>query len=104
MYKLRTKGGKRHPKKNWALPERVFLACGACHILAYAFLRTYPDSGFTPVWIRPKRGFTGNHILVMCGQLAFDYHGYSDLLTLLAHMKRRANQWWPGWDADLIEL
>jgi hypothetical protein len=21
----------------WALPDRVFFACGACHILAYAF-------------------------------------------------------------------
>ena len=72
MYKLRTKGGKRCPIINWALPERVFFACGACHILAYAFLKAYPDSGFTPVWIRPLKGYTGNHILVVRDQLAFD--------------------------------
>ena len=104
MYKLRTIGGKRHPETNWALPERVFFACGACHILAYAFRTTYSESGFKPIWIRPKRGYTGNHILVVCGQRAFDYHGYSEWLVLLAHMKRKANQWWPGWDADLVEL
>jgi hypothetical protein len=104
MYKLRTKGGKRNPIINWALPERVFFACGACHILAYAFLKAYPDSGFTPVWIRPRKGYTGNHILVVHDELAFDYHGYSRWPTLLAHMKRKASRWWTGWDADLIRL
>jgi hypothetical protein len=104
MYKLRTKGGKRNPIINWALPDRVFFACGACHILAYAFINAYPDSGFTPVWIRPAKGYTGNHIIVVRDQLAFDYHGYSRLPTLLAHMKRKADRWWPGWGADLIRL
>src|SRR5713226_2630186 len=79
MYRLRTKGAKRDPIKRWALPDRVFFACGACHILAYAFLRTYPGSGFTPIWIRPAQGYTGNHILVVRDQLAFDYHGFSDM-------------------------
>lgn len=104
MYKLRTKGGKRDPVKNWALPERVFFACGACHILAYAFLDAYPDAGFSPVWIRPAEGYTGNHIVVVRGQLVFDYHGYSHLPTLLAHVKRKADRWWPGWNAELVGL
>ncbi len=30
------------------------------------------------------------------GQLAFDYHGYSNWLELFAHMKRKANRWWMG--------
>ncbi len=104
MYKLRTKGGKRSSVTNWALPDRVFFACGACHILAYAFLRAYPDGGFRPVWIRPIEGFTGNHIVVAHDQLAFDYHGYSHWPTLFTHIKRKANQWWPGWEAELIEF
>jgi hypothetical protein len=104
MYRLRTKGGKRNPMTNWALPDRVFFACGACHILAYAFLKAYPECGFRPVWIRPTDGYTGNHIVVARGQLAFDYHGYSHWPTLFDHMKRKANQWWPGWEAELIEL
>ncbi len=104
MYRLRTKGAKRDPIKQWALPERVFFACGACQILAYAFLRAYPESGFTPIWIRPSQGYTGNHIVVVRDRLAFDYHGYSDFRGLLAHTRRKADRWWPGWAAELIEL
>jgi hypothetical protein len=82
----------------------VFFACGACHILAHAFLKAYPTSGFAPVWIRPAEGYTGNHSVVVRKQFAFDYHGYSDWLTLLAHFSKRASQRWPGWHADLVEL
>jgi len=104
MYQLRTRGAKREPIKNWALPEKVFFACGACHVLAYAFLKRYPDSGFAPIWIRPARGYTGNHIVVVRDNLAFDYHGYSDWRALFDHLKQRAQQRWPGWNADLIDL
>jgi hypothetical protein len=104
MYKLRTKGGKRDPLKRWALPERVFFACGACHILAYAFLQAYPDSGFAPVWIRPKPGYTGNHIVAIHDESVFDYHGYSNRQAFFAHVRRRAEQRWPGWDATLVPL
>jgi hypothetical protein len=104
MYQLRTKGGKRDLVKNWALPDKVFFACGACHILAYAFLKTYPASGFTPIWIRPADGYTGNHIIVVRAHLAFDYHGYAGRAALLAHCQKRASQRWPGWHADLVEL
>ena len=68
MYRLRP-GIKKHPEKRWALPDRVFFACGACHILAYAFLRRFPDRGFRALWIRPAQGFTGNHIIVANGDL-----------------------------------
>jgi hypothetical protein len=104
MYQLRTKGGKRDLVKNWALPDKVFFACGACHILAHAFLKAYPTAGFVPVWIRPADGCTGNHIVVVRKELAFDYHGYSDWPTLFAHLRKRASQRWPGWWADLVEL
>ena len=104
MYRLRTKGAKRDLVKNWALPDHVFFACGACHILAYAFLKVYPSAGFRPIWIRPAVSYTGNHIVVIRGQVAFDYHGYSHWPGLFAHMRRKANRWWPGWDAKLVEL
>ena len=39
MYVPRTRGySKKDPQMRWALPDRVFFACGACHILAYAFM------------------------------------------------------------------
>jgi hypothetical protein len=104
MYMRRTKGAKRDPVKQWELPERVFFACGACHVLAYAFLKAYPESGFVPIWIRPALGHTGNHIVAVRDDHVFDYHGYSNWLTLFAHMKRRGHQWSPGWNATLVEL
>jgi len=95
---------KRNPEKRWALPDRVFFACGACHILAFAFLQRFPNSGFRAVWFKPGEGFTGNHIVVDAEGFAFDYHGYSRFDRLRAHMHAKANRWWPGWNAALIEL
>jgi hypothetical protein len=104
MYRLRH-GIKKNPEKRWALPDRVFFACGACHILAYAFLRRFPDSAFRALWIKPAPGFTGNHIIVTNDAgIAFDYHGTSRTDRLVAHMNDKANRWWPGWNATLIEL
>lgn len=90
-------GIKEDPVRRWALPDRVFFACGACHILAYAFLDAYPEADFGAVWIKPARGFTGNHIVVVRGDTAFDYHGYSSWSRLLEHTSSKANRWWPGW-------
>src|SRR5262245_39834753 len=97
-------GVKQDPARRWSLPDRVFFACGACHILAYAFLQAYPRSGFAPVWIKPTHGFTGNHIVVVRDDLAFDYHGYSNWTRLLKHTELKANRWWRGWSAQLIVL
>jgi hypothetical protein len=104
MYRRRTPGSKRDPVKQWSLPDRVFFAAGACHILAYAFLEAYPDSGFQPFWIRPVVGHTGNHIVVVRSEVVFDYHGYSKWSAYWAHTKRRANQQWPRWDADILTM
>jgi hypothetical protein len=97
-------GTKSDPEKRWALTERVFFACGACHILAYAFLETYRDAGFGAVWIKPASGFTGNHIVAVRDDRAFDYHGNSNWPALLAHTTAKANRWWPGWTATLVPL
>jgi hypothetical protein len=104
MYRLRP-GIKQNPEKRWALPHRVFFACGACHILAYAFLQRFPDRGFHAVWIKPGQGFKGNHCVATDDDgLAFDYHGWSRFDRLMAHMQAKASRWWPGWNYTLIEL
>ena len=84
MYVL-APGHKDDPVRRWALPDRVFFASGACHILAYALLDAYPAFNFAAVWIKPARGFTGNHIVAVRGDTAFDYHGYSSWSRLLMH-------------------
>jgi hypothetical protein len=103
MYLLEP-GIKGNAVRQWALPDRVFFASGACHILAYAFLNTYPEAGFVAVGIRPARGFPGNHIVVVRDDTAFDYHGYSSWRRLLDHTRAKANRWWPGWSADLVHV
>jgi len=95
---------KRDPILRWNLTDRVFFACGACHILTYAVLKRFPDAGFRAVWVRPVEGFTGNHIVAVRDDVAFDYHGWSRWPALLAHMRAKAGRWRPGWDCTLVDL
>ncbi len=104
MYLARTKGYKRNPERQWALPDRVFFAAGACHILAYAFIERYRPATLRAVWIKPGQGYVGNHIFVETPDWAFDYHGYARPQVLLDHTWKRARHYWPGWDATLVEL
>jgi hypothetical protein len=105
MYRIRTKGySKQDPKKRWALPDRVFFACGACHVLAHAFLERHDAPSMRALWLKPDPGFMGNHIFVATDAWVFDYHGYSERGRFLAHTYERARRWWPGWGATLIEL
>jgi hypothetical protein len=103
MYRIEA-SKKRDPQLRWGLPDRVFFACGACHILAYAFLERYGHRGFRVLWLKPDPGFTGNHIFIATATWVFDYHGYSERNHFLAHMFQKARRWWPGWSATLKEL
>lgn len=103
MYVLKP-GIKQDPQRRWSLPDRVFFASGACHVLAYAFLRRYPAAGFHAVWMKPATGFTGNHIVVVRDNSAFDYHGYSNWDQLIQHTSAKANRWWLGWNATIVPL
>lgn len=105
MYQPRTPGYRKSDSAmRWALPDRVFFACGACHILAYAFVRRWGQAGWQVVWIRPTPGFTGNHVFIDGGDWAFDYHGYSAKSRLLVHLWKGAQRRWPGWDGSLVPL
>jgi hypothetical protein len=66
MYRIEGRK-KRDPRLRWNLPDRVFFACGACHILAHAFLERHEPPGAKAVWLKPDPGFTGNHIVVAGG-------------------------------------
>jgi hypothetical protein len=105
MYQPRTPGyTKSDPVMRWALPDRVFFACGACHILAHAFLERHGHGGHTVTWIKPAPGYTGNHIVVGADGWVFDYHGTSKRDAFLRHTWARARQRWPGWNATLVKL
>ena len=105
MYLIRTPGySKTDPVMRWALPDRVFFACGACHVLAHAFLERWGRPEDEVWWIRPATGFSGNHVFVGRGDRVFDFHGWSERERYLAHAWRRAGHFWPGWRADLVRL
>lgn len=105
MYRITTPGYRKSDQSmRWALPDRVFFACGACHVLAHVFLERYGDQDVEALWIKPAPGFSGNHIVVDGGSWVFDYHGYSDREFFLHHTFRKARQWWPGWHATLVPL
>jgi len=105
MYRLRTRDCRKGDlPKRWALPDRVFFACGACQVLAYAFLTRYNLPDAKAVWIRPDAYHTGNHIFVSFGDYVFDYHGYSKRERYLEHYWKRAIQAYPDWSASLVDL
>lgn len=106
MYQPRTAGySSQDPLKRWALPDRVFFACGACHILAHAFLERFGRPDHEVVWIKPAAPYRiGNHIVVATQSWVFDFHGYSRRDTFLAHAWKRGRRLWPGWDATLVTL
>ena len=95
---------KNDPHRRWHRPDRAFFANGACQVLAYAFLERYPNLGFRARWIKPARGFTGNHIYVSDGIHAFDYHGLTTQEKLLALVQRRASRFYLGWSANIVDL
>lgn len=104
MYQIRTPDySKRDQARRWALPDRIFFACGACHILAHAFLERY-GVDYELNWIKPAPGYAGNHIFVSRDDWIFDYHGYSDRKRFLDHEWKTARRLWPGWDALIAPL
>lgn len=105
MYQPRTPGySKSDQAMRWNLPDRVFFACGACHVLAHAFLERHGEPGHQVLWIRPVAGHSGNHIVVATDAWVFDYHGYSDRQAFLRHTWKRARQRWAGWEATVVRL
>lgn len=95
---------KQNLEDRWNLTDRVFFACGACHILAHAHLDSFPQKQGKAIWLKPYNGFTGNHIVVDLGDEIFDYHGYSKKDNFLKHTFKKARHYWPDWNADIIEL
>lgn len=92
-------GLKEDPVRRWNLPDRIFFGHGACHLLAGAYLKRFPHREFWAEWIRPFDAREGNHIYVTNGTLAFDYHGSSCKVSLLAHHRKGWTTRFPDWDA-----
>ena len=103
MYKPKV-NVKEDPYKRWHQPDRRFFACGACQILAHAFLEIYPESNYRAVWVRPSEGYRGNHVFVTDNVFTFDYHGYSSLQKMKLHTEKRNKMYYPGWSCEFVDL
>ena len=103
MYVLKH-GIKKNPEKRWALPDRIFFGYGACHILAGVFVQHPPLEGFYVERIIPNEGFSGAHMYVTNGIIAFDYHGYSGRERLLEHHGKGWASHSPGWDCAIEKV
>lgn len=103
MYVLKP-GIKKDLPRQWALPDRIFFGHGACHILAGVYLDQPPLAGFHAERIIPIGNFSGNHVYVTDGIIAFDYHGYSRRNRLLEHHRRVWSIRHPGWCCEIEKV
>jgi len=101
---FRTDAQKQDLAWNWRRGDRAFFQAGACHFLADAFLRRFPDAGFRPLMIQPVAGFRGGHIVAASPTTIFDWHGFSDRARYVAHYFGKLRRFFPGWDATILEL
>ena len=102
----RTEAEMTDQKLSWARPDEAFFAAGACHILAFEFVRLSQNPNYKIIFIKPKPEFgpVGTHVYVRNGDQAFDFNGWTDQVTLLTAHKRACQEDNSNWDYDLIEI
>jgi hypothetical protein len=69
---------------SWNRNDVRFFAAGACHILAFAFLESYPGAGFRSVGVWAREQAHPMHVFVTDGAWAFDFDGWTPADELLA--------------------
>ena len=101
---LRSAEEKADLELSWSRPDEEFFASGACHVLAAAFLMTYPEAGFQNWGIWPKHGHRGGHVVVVREDLVFDWAGYCHRAVFLAEYFEALRAVFPTWDADFLPI
>ena len=86
----------------WAQPDEDFFAAGACHILAGAFLETYPSAGFHALMLQPADGFRGGHVVATNDADVFDCRGWTPRETFLRRYSEACQKVYPGWFCKLV--
>ena len=89
---------------SWARPDEDFFAAGACHILAGAFLETYPHAGFHALMLQPVEGFRGGHVVVANGSRVFDCRGWHEREDFLLLYTENCRALYPGWSCTLTVI
>lgn len=100
----RTEEEKNDINKSWARSDQAFFAAGACHILAFAFIKKFPDKNFKIYYIKPIQNFSGSHVFVSDGIWAFDHNGWTKRAELIEQTKIAYQAKYSGWDFELIQI
>jgi hypothetical protein len=101
---LRTPEEKADLDLCWSRPDVEFLASGACHVLAAAFLIEYPEAAFQPWRIEPIAGHRGGHMVVVRDDLVFDWAGYERRDVFLVDYFDSMRSMFPDWDARFVRV
>lgn len=67
----RTPEERKDQRLAWIRSDERFFASGACPILAFAFMETYPDAGYEIFALRSVGGENPWHVYVSDGSTAF---------------------------------
>ena len=94
----RTEEEKRNPFASWKRDDQDFFAAGACHVLASLFVQLHQHEGFKMVYIKPAKGFPGNHVYASDGEWAFDHNGWTKEYELLEITEQAYQRRYPGWE------
>jgi hypothetical protein len=100
----RTTEEKRDMFKSWARDDQAFFASGACHILADLFVQLHMHEGYKMVFIKPAKGFAGNHVYASNGVWAFDHNGWTQEKDLIAATEKAYKTKYPGWSYERIVI
>lgn len=101
---MRSDEERRDQALSWARPDPAFFASGACHVLAYRFLRRQRVGSFHIVLLQPHDGLPGTHVFATDGEWAFDFNGWVPEAALLAASVGACRERWPAWDVDRIDI
>jgi hypothetical protein len=109
MYKTgllfdRTPEERKDPFLSWRREDQPFFAAGACHILAEMFLQLHQGENFSMIYIKPHKGFPGNHVYASNGTWAFDHNGWTKEHELLDAVELAYTTKYPGWKYERITI
>jgi hypothetical protein len=73
----RTESERADQLQSWGRDDQAFFAAGACHILAWAFMKSHPGKGFSIYALRERGETHPFHVYVSDGLWAFDHCGWT---------------------------
>jgi hypothetical protein len=101
---LRTPEQRADQDLSWSRPDEQFFASGACHVLAAAFLMTYPRAGFSAWTLVVDQGQRVAHVVAAREAEVFDVWGYTPRAQFLTEYTAAMRVWFPDWRADFQPL